>query len=83
MLVLAQMNENGRGMHADMSSAIEYYQRAADLGEPVSQLKLARLIVQGQDLKRGDPTAMSASNAGNRSGINQSPNFEDSTRVKE
>jgi TPR repeat protein len=36
MLALGQMNETGTGMHIDQSQATEYYQRAADLGEPIS-----------------------------------------------
>ena len=36
MLALAQMTEKGIGVRIDMSDAQEYYQRAADLGEPIS-----------------------------------------------
>lgn len=34
-----------------MNNAQEYYQRAADLGEPISQLRLARLIMKGEHIQ--------------------------------
>ena len=48
MLALGQMYENGIGIQIDKKTAQEYYQRAAETGEPISQLKLARLIIQGK-----------------------------------
>jgi TPR repeat protein len=42
------MNELGLGVRVNLSDAKEYYQRAADLGEPVSQLKLANFITKAQ-----------------------------------
>ena len=48
MLALGQMYENGIGMQINKKTAQEYYQRAAEIGEPISQLKLARLIIQGK-----------------------------------
>lgn len=36
MYAMAHMNHHGIGMRADLNSAIEYYQKAADEGEPAS-----------------------------------------------
>ena len=51
ILALAQMNEEGTGLRINMNDAQEYYQRAADLGEPISQLRLARLIMNGEHIQ--------------------------------
>lgn len=48
MLALGQMYENGIGMQIDKKKAQEYFQRAAEIGEPISQLKFARVIIQGK-----------------------------------
>lgn len=38
-------------MPVNMKQAQEYYQRAADKDEPISQLKLAQLIISGKHLQ--------------------------------
>jgi TPR repeat protein len=54
------MNETGMGTPVNLKSAQEYYQRAADKGEPISQLKLARLIISGKHLQMSSQANESA-----------------------
>ena len=48
MLAMGEINELGLGMRVNINAAKEYYQRAADLGEPISQLKLANFITKAK-----------------------------------
>lgn len=50
MLALGEMSEKGIGMNVDIKRSQEYYLKAAILGEPVSQLKIARLIISGKPI---------------------------------
>lgn len=50
MLALGEMYEKGIGMNVDIKRSQENYLKAAKLGEPVSQLKIARLIISGKPI---------------------------------
>ena len=39
-------------MHIDLHKAEEYYRRAADKGEPNSQMRLAKMIIEGTNSER-------------------------------
>lgn len=43
--VLGEIHENGIGCRVDKREALSFYQKAAQLGEPSAQLKLARMFL--------------------------------------
>lgn len=50
MLTMGQINESGLGMRINQEKAQEYYKDAADADEPLAQVRLAKLIIEGKYL---------------------------------